>query len=279
MFTFIHIDTVNVVEFSYNLAEFFNYRALGNMMKIMTLSAVAVALLTLVACSSEETESSNVKTAAIWVDMKVDSNGERSRVVAELNVSGATGTNVVLSSEDSLVVSAGGQSKTLQKDTDFLDVDYQGYLNVVSGETVFTITLNRKNETNATSTVALPASFAIHAPLSSDVYMLAQNINIDWDGLANDTMATLGVTSYCKDITGADLTQFHSVEISDDGQYDLVPNSLDMFKNTQVDFNKDCRLDIAISRKTSGQTASSFKRSSKIIAKQHRSVKNIKINN
>jgi hypothetical protein len=249
-------------------------------MNLLKLSGVAMGLLALVACSSEETDSSFIKTEGIWANIKIESDGQRSRVVTELNVSGATGTNVVLGSQDSLSVTAQGQTKTLLKDTDFLDIDYQEYIDVTADDSLFTIALHRQVETDATqSTVTLPTNFEIHGPLSSDVFHLNEYIQVDWDGISIDEQIQLTVSSNCKDINGSDILQVVSFSVADNSQYDILPSELEMFKNASVDLTKDCTINITLTRTKEGQADSHFKSGSKIYATQYRRIEGIRINN
>ena len=71
-------------------------------MRKLTCLVLPFALATISGCSTETTESDNVKTQAIWSNIYVTSGGEDSRVIAELNLSGEFGNNISLSSSDTL---------------------------------------------------------------------------------------------------------------------------------------------------------------------------------
>ncbi|USE72011.1 hypothetical protein CTT31_23385 [Pseudoalteromonas maricaloris] len=117
----------------------------------------------LTACTSE-TESNLLKTNAISADISINSNGERARIVAELNVGDSFGSNVNLSEGDTLRAIVNGQTIQLIKDTDILDIDYEGRSSVVTGNSLYTIQLNRKKEENASASVELPLGFLILTP-------------------------------------------------------------------------------------------------------------------
>lgn len=249
-------------------------------MKLFKLSCLAVAVLTMTACSSEQTPSQLVETEGMWADMKVESDGDRSRIVVELNVSGPNGNNVVLGNQDKLFVSAEGQSKQLKKDTDFLDVDYQEYMDVTVDDAEFNIQLQRESKADANgTTVILPKNFEIQSPLSSDIYTLDDTVAVTWDGLGEAKQVTLDVGSVCKNTNGDDLTQHQAVITDDDGQYDIELKTQSMFSHTDVDLTKDCTLSVTIRRENTGQVDSTFLSSSKIIAAQYRKVKDIVIDN
>ena len=247
-------------------------------MHLIKLSIITIGTLTLLACSDEQTESSYIQTEGIWANIKVQSDGVQSRVVTELNVSGSSGNNVVLSPQDTLVVTAGGQTKILQKDLDFFDVDYQGYFEVTAGDSLFTIALNRQKQTDAAhSTVALPASFTIHSPLNTDVFKLNQNIGIDWDASAANQLIALDLASSCTNNTGGTITQPIRLNIADDGQYTVLLSELAMFKNLEVDLSKNCTFNISLTRENQGEIDPNLKNNSHIKATQYRRVRDIVI--
>ncbi|SFD60761.1 hypothetical protein [Pseudoalteromonas denitrificans] len=248
-------------------------------MTLFKYSIAALSLLAVTACSTEETESKNIKTTAIWVDMKIESNGSRSRVVAELNVGGINGTNVSLSSGDEIITSVFGQSKTLKKDTDLLDIDYQGYFDITSDNSLFNIALKRKNETDALqSEVELPLNFSIHSPVKKDHFSVNQNVVVSWDGLSATKSIDLDLTSTCVDKSNNSVSSTHSQKVTDDGSHVLALSSLEMFKNKELNKNKNCNFKIELKRKNIGKIDSAFKSGSSITASQIRNVKDISIN-
>ena len=247
-------------------------------MKRAILPALIAGTAALAGCSGQTTNSDEIQTETIWANITVDSDGERARVATELNVSGPNGNNLNLTSGDQLTVTAGGISATLEKDLDFLDIDYQGYIHATASDTLFTIALKRPNDVNAeNSTVTLPKSFTIHSPIENQVYQGNEAIDIHWDGLEANNSIHMELISECKTITGGNLLQVETYSTDDDGQYQVVPNDLEMFKNTNVDMSKRCTFEVYLQRKNFGNTDPLFKNSSRISATQYRKVKNVKI--
>jgi hypothetical protein len=87
-------------------------------MPYLRLLSISVFGVTVLACSTEDTKSDFIKTQEMWASIKIESNGERSRIVAELNASGSNGSNgsnISLSKEDTFTATVGQQSKILKK--------------------------------------------------------------------------------------------------------------------------------------------------------------------
>lgn len=102
------------------------------------------ALSALSGCSSETTESDNVKIQAIWSNIYVTSGGEDSRVIAELNLSGEFGNNISLSSSDTLEATVANDTKTLEKHTEVFDVDYRAVFEQFNENTEYTVKFVQK---------------------------------------------------------------------------------------------------------------------------------------
>lgn len=120
-------------------------------------------ILLLCACTSE-TESNLIKTKGIWAGFELVSDGNRTRVNAELNAGDANGSNIVLSDSDSLQAVVNNTAIVLTKDTDFLDVDYQAYINATDDNQQFDIKFKRDDGINANSGVELPLNFYYFNP-------------------------------------------------------------------------------------------------------------------
>ncbi len=120
---------------------------------------IAISLIFVIGCG-ESTDSENIKTTGIWVKMKADARDDgRTRVVVELNVGGEFGTNVVLSGNEYLEVTALGVTKRMVKDTDLFDVDYQVYMDTNVSDTRFQVAFYRTTGENIVdSLICLPTA-------------------------------------------------------------------------------------------------------------------------
>lgn len=232
----------------------------------------------LVACSSEETPSTAVKTKGIWADMQLVGDGERTRITVELNVGGSNGTNVVLEQGDNLVASSGNKSKTMSKDTDFFDVDYQAYFATSVSNALFKISFNRPNGTSAPdSSVELPDVFSIYAPDTAVTYSKNQSLQLSWDGLSSDKLMHIYLSASCTNNTGGLAASVHQFSTPDDGNHTLELGKYELFSDTQLNVQKDCELDITLTRSQAGSIDAAYQSGSQIVASQRRTLENIKI--
>lgn len=137
----------------------------------------AAFILALCACNSE-TESDLVETKDIWAGLKLVSDGSITRVNAELNVNNISGSNVVLSDTDTLQAVVNSSVVTLKKDTDFLDVDYQAYINATDDNQLFDIIFGRSNGISASSNVELPLNFIILTPSNEQPFKIDSTLTL-----------------------------------------------------------------------------------------------------
>ncbi|AOT11185.1 hypothetical protein [Pseudoalteromonas luteoviolacea] len=220
-------------------------------MNLKTFSAIPLSLSLLVGCSSETTESENVKTEAIWADIYVTSQGEDSRVIAELNVSSRNGNNIKLSDKDKLHATAAGITKDLEIDDGFLDIDYRATFNVAEKDTKFMITLTRgeSNDTLQTELI-LPAPFSIITPQKNQSFYKQDTLEVNWTSdNATDTRLDALLTLRCKNKDGNEesIAKQYS-DITDDGSFSVDLSSLDGIDSETLNDKKSCEADIYMER-------------------------------
>ena len=238
---------------------------------------VAVAMGSVLTGCTSDTKSEFVKTKAMWAEMKVVANGESAKVGVELNVGGSSGTNVVLSGEDYLEVTAGGQSKRLGKDYDFLDVDYETRIDISEGNTLFEISLHRKKDEVQRSTVELPLGFTILSPQKGDELTSNAILNVQIDGSDSASDAEIEFTGRCKNSSGSTIINQETESFNNTSSRTFRIGEMSIFNKSQIDKERKCELDIKITRSRKGQVASAFKGSSKIKAYHYREVKDIEV--
>ena len=239
--------------------------------------ALALAMTSVVVGCTSSTSSNLVKTEAIWAEMKVEANGNSAHVGVELNIGNKSGTNVVLVGEDYLEVAAGGQSKRLSQDTDFLDVDYETRINVSKGNTRFTISLHRDDNEVRRSNVELPMGFSILSPLQSDSLRNNSAFNVQIDGSDSASQTSLHLTSHCRTTTGGSYSAHMEETFNNTTSRVYTINQLTIFNDSVIDKSRDCTLDVEIVRTRSGQVASQFANGSEIKARQIRKVEDIEV--
>jgi hypothetical protein len=142
----------------------------------MRLSLLVPALVVGAACTS--IQSSNIKTAGMSAYMQVVADGTgQTKASAQLNVGNNATDFVDLSSGDTFVATASGQSQTMSR-TNFLGtISYQATFNGKDGVgTPYTIALNRTSDVSApSSTCTMPKPFNITAPTSNGTFSRANS--------------------------------------------------------------------------------------------------------
>ncbi len=228
----------------------------------------------LTACISE-TESDLLKTNAISADISINSNGERARIVAELNVGDSFGSNVNLSGGDTLRAIVNGQTIQLIKDTDILDIDYEGRSSVVTGNSLYTIQLNRKKEENASASVELPLGFLILTPEAEKTFRYDEDIEIHIDGVDSASEASLIVNYACPNNMGGLVTGSFSTQFGSSTSKTFNAKSASLIDLDQIKTSKPCEFDIEVQRVRTGSFSGALKDNSLIRGIQSRVIKDL----
>lgn len=230
-------------------------------------------ILSLCACTSE-TESNLVKTKGIWAGFELVSDGNRTRVNAELNAGDANGSNIVLSDSDSLQAVVNNTAIELTKDTDFLDVDYQAYINATDDNQQFDIKFKRDDGINANSGVELPLNFIILTPSNNQTFSINSPLTVQLDGTDPNSTSQVELSSGCTNNNNETLLQSMLFALST-SRLEIDLQSLDMFSSSQVDQSKTCSLTVSVKRERLGSISGEFANQSYIKAQQSRAIKNM----
>ncbi|WP_165743080.1 hypothetical protein [Pseudoalteromonas sp. Z9A6] len=232
------------------------------------------ALILLLCACTTETESNLVKTKGIWAGFELVSDGNRTRVNAELNAGDANGSNIVLSDSDSLQAVVNNTAIVLTKDTDFLDVDYQAYINATDDNQQFDIKFKRDDGINANSSVELPLNFIILTPSNNQTFSINSPLTVQLDGTDPNSTSQVELSSSCTNNNNETLLQSMLFELST-SRLEIDLQSLDMFSCSQVDQSKTCSLTVSVKRERLGSISGEFANQSYIKAQQSRAIKNM----
>ena len=230
-------------------------------------------ILLLCACTSE-TESNLIKTKGIWAGFELVSDGNRTRVNAELNAGDANGSNIILSDSDSLQAVVNNTAILLTKDTDFLDVDYQAYINATDDNQQFDIKFKRDDGINANSGVELPLNFIILTPSNNQTFSINSPLTVQLDGTDPNSTSQVELSSSCTNNNNETLLQSMLFALST-SRLEIDLQSLDMFSSSQVDQSKTCSLTVSVKRERLGSISGEFANQSYIKAQQSRAIKNM----
>lgn len=230
-------------------------------------------ILLLCACTSE-TESNLIKTKGIWAGFELVSDGNRTRVNTELNAGDANGSNIVLSDSDSLQAVVNNTAIVLTKDTDFLDVDYQAYINATDDNQQFDIKFKRDDGINANSGVELPLNFIILTPSNNQTFSINSLLTVQLDGTDPNSTSQVELSSSCTNNNNETLLQSMLFALGT-SRLEIDLQSLDMFSSSQVDQSKTCSLTVSVKRERVGSISGEFANQSYIKAQQSRAIKNM----
>ena len=232
------------------------------------------ALILLLCACTTETESNLVKTKGIWAGFELISDGNRTRVNAELNAGDANGSNIVLSDSDSLQAVVNNTAIVLTKDTDFLDVDYQAYINATDDNQQFDIKFKRDDGINANSGVELPLNFIILTPSNNQTFSINSPLTVQLDGTDPNSTSQVELSSSCTNNNNETLLQSMLFALGT-SRLEIDLQSLDMFSSSQVDQSKTCSLTVSVKRERLGSISGEFANQSYIKAQQSRAIKNM----
>ena len=232
------------------------------------------ALILLLCACTTETESNLVKTKGIWAGFELISDGNRTRVNAELNAGDANGSNIILSDSDSLQAVVNNTAIVLTKDTDFLDVDYQAYINATDDNQQFDIKFKRDDGINANSGVELPLNFIILTPSNNQTFSINSPLTVQLDGTDPNSTSQVELSSSCTNNNNETLLQSMLFALGT-SRLEIDLQSLDMFSSSQVDQSKTCSLTVSVRRERVGSISGEFASQSYIKAQQSRAIKNM----
>lgn len=235
---------------------------------------LALTIITVIAgCSAETVDSENIDTQAIWAGIDIVSeDGLSSDINVEFNVGGRNGTNLSLSSGDSVQVNASTGDITLQRDTDFLDVDYEGTIATGASDEQIAVSFNRADGSNHVSSVQLPGVFTISFPQENITFTELRDVDIQWSENGTSSIQITQIAA-CPDGQGNTITLSDTVSVDDSGNYTSI------FLHTLSDTITDegCDFSIQLSRSNDGTLATGFEEGGYIEARQERKVENMRI--
>ena len=162
----------------------------------------------------------------------------------------------------------------LTKDTDFLDVDYQAYINATDDNQQFDIKFKRDDGINANSGVELPLNFIILTPSNNQTFSINSPLTVQLDGTDPNSTSQVELSSSCTNNNNETLLQSMLFALGT-SRLEIDLQSLDMFSSSQVDQSKTCSLTVSVRRERVGSISGEFANQSYIKAQQSRAIKNM----
>ncbi len=234
------------------------------------------AMVCVVGCS--QTDSDNIKTSGMRADIHVSAWEEgATEVIVNLSVGsgGIGGTEVELSSGDSLVARAFGETKTLRKKSDLLGIHYETAFASSAGSEAVVVAFNRADGDGApNSTVVLPQSFMVAGPSSGQELDADEVLMFSWS--PTSTTGTFSIKTFidCSYDDNQDETvavlDIETITIEDDGAYDIYVSDLLASLQNQLPNSGLCDLKVTFTRRNTGELDPGFEEGGSISAIQTR---------
>jgi hypothetical protein len=200
------------------------------------------------------------------IQASADGTGE-SVVNARLNVDDNSTDFVDLSSGDTLVASAGGQSRVLSRSQSLGEVRYAtSFTGLDSAGMLYTVALNRANDVSApSSTCTLPTPFQITSPNSDGTFSRKNDdIVVSYDHAGSMDSMAWSVSGACIR-TGA-----NGIVGGDAGSFTIARGSLT--SSDPAAAGVTCQIQVTLTRSRPGELDSHFGAGGSIVAQQVRAV-------
>ncbi len=243
------------------------------------LSVCFFILCTAIISGCSNTGSDNVKTEGIYAYINVVADGGGNSVVTvDLDVgSGLFGTNLELEGGDTLTAVAGGETRTLRRSGNILDIEYKTTFGFDGGGELYRVSFIREDGTGAeNSTVTLPMPFTITAPSDNSLYTVNQDIDFTWttsgtlDKMRIDASYNCESTdTYGDTIDTSGFNTFNSLDDTGSVTYSL---SELLNINDPASYDRGCDIEITVSRMSTGQLDNNYGEGGSITAKQIREI-------
>jgi hypothetical protein len=220
-------------------------------MKNFLLTSLA---LTVVFAGCTDLASSDIKTAGIRATLSITntgSNGVTAR--AQFNVDTNATDFVELSTGDTVVAKANGQTVTLSESKLLGAVAYTGNLTASDAATQYTISLNRSTDTSAPgSTCTMPAALSITTPAASASFSRNNDdISVTYSGSGQSDPLSWSVTGDC-------VTPVSSQTLpSDTGSFTIPKGTIKQLSNS-TNAVTNCQITLTVNRTRNGTLDPSY---------------------
>lgn len=220
-------------------------------MRRIIVACCAIGSLWMLACTN--TESENIKTAGIHIDVDVTATGNgQTTVGASMRVGSASNTYLNLTGDDQLFGIKGSEKKEMTERQLLGAVWYNAVFDVDAAETEFAVAFERTSDVSApNSHGTLPAAFSLTAPAASAEFARATDtITVSWDPSGSSDRMHIYANGTC--------IQAYDVEIDGDpGTATINPNT---FKEPadEEQQGKTCKVTIEVRRTRPGNIDEAF---------------------
>lgn len=245
--------------------------------------------LTLLGCNATRTESVDIPTNEIYMRVKIEGHTDGSASI-EVNMSEdhILGLPIELTSGASITATYEGEQITLRRNSDILEIDYEGYFADGGNPGLYTIVLNRVDGTSESMEISMVENFSLTSPVEQSIYLEHSEVPMEWSPTSFDEMEVHGYllcNTFDADEPERDTDSENETDsIADLGHHDYdvedLVNSLrfEIFlENDILDITKPCSFSLDLTRYRQTTLAQTFAPLSYIRSFHQREVDNMKV--
>lgn len=246
---------------------------------------IALMAVSLVAsCDLFSEDSDDVASENIFLLAEFTAKGNSSTYIkVNLHKENRLGQPLELVNGDKLTVTYLGQSVELHKDNNIVEIDYKASIANQGVGGTYTLTFDRHDGSQITSTVIMPEPYRIDSPSEQSVFTQGNKVDITWSPalLVNDinVHGHLRCKTYEDDFSTEWDNENEWWSTADDGEYSLPVNKLISnlafeiaIEDEHFDYTVPCQLDFDMSRVNHGDLSGQYDSDSSLTATQYRQV-------
>lgn len=240
-------------------------------------------------CDLLSEDSDDVTSENIYILAELTAKGNSSTYIkVNLHKNESFGQPLELVNGDKLTVSYLGNSVELTKDNNIVEIDYTASIANQGQGGTYTLTFDRHDGSQITSTVIMPEPYTINSPSEHTVFKENDNVTVTWSPAVTGNDLSFHGHLRCKTYEDDLSTEWDNENetwlTSDDGEYLLPLNKLISnltleitLEDEHFDNSVPCSLDFDISRTNHGDLAGKYESGSRLIAVQYRQIENLSV--
>ncbi|MBK7949068.1 MAG: hypothetical protein IPK00_10060 [Deltaproteobacteria bacterium] len=175
--------------------------------------------------------------------------------------------DVELGGGDSVRVSLGGRSRTLQRDPDATSPYYETTFDLSPAEGPVTIRIR-----GSSFTLPLRPAFTVTSPTPGLSLGFQDHLDLEWTPADPGGVIQIWLSRSCKTLTGGTRGGSSYLQVLDDGAYSYDLGLLPEATDPAIDITQDCTLDLRFVREASASIAPPFSSFSQLGSTQMRTV-------
>ncbi len=248
-----------------------------------------IAVIFLSGCDLLSEDSDDIISEDIYILAEFTAKGSLSTYIkVNLHKKDSFGQPLELVNGDKLTVTFLGNSVELSKDDNFIEIDYTASIANQGQSGMYTLTFDRHDGSQITSTVIMPEPYTINSPNENTVFHENDNVVVTWSpAVVNNEVSFHGhlrCKTYEDDLSTEWDNENETWQTSDDGEYSLPLNKLISnltleitIEDEHFDYTTPCTLDFDISRANQGDLLGQYVSGSRLTAVQYRQIEHLAV--